>query len=100
MGLSLASILGGGGGSELLSGFYFWKGVGGGGGISFLFLSTPLGEAEQDQDGPVDDGDQDGPVDDGYVDGGVLISAKLFKSAVCKKPEGPGSFCGGWGPLA
>ena len=44
--------------------------------------------------------DQDGPVDDGYVDGGVLISAKLFKSAVCKKPEGPGSFCGGWGPLA
>ena len=96
MGLSLASILGGGGG---VLGFslasIFGRGLGGGG-SAFFFLSTPLGEAEQDQD----DGDQDGPVDDGYVDGGVLIIAKLFKSALCKKPEGPGSFCGGWGPLA
>ena len=59
-----------GGGSGLLSGFYYWKGVGGG--FSFLFSSTPSGEAQQDQNG-LGDQDQNGLADDGYEDAGVLI---------------------------
>ena len=95
--LSLPSILGGGGGSGLLSGFYFWKGVGGG--FSFLFSSTPSGEAQQDQNGLADQ-DQG----DGYEDAGVLIiiiKLQNFSQLVgAKSQKHLETFVGGWGPLA